>query len=393
MMVLQLLFWVSAGALLHSYVLYPLLLRMLASGKKPNVPPALTPDAIPQVHVLMAAYNEEAVIGEKLDNLLALDYPADKLHIWVGSDNSTDGTNAILEAYAQQHARIRVQVFRQRTGKIGIQNRLFQGLHLQPNDLLLLTDADVLLAPDAVRRLAEQFQDARVGLAAANPLNKSAMATGVSHLERTYIQGENNTKYFEGLLWGTMMGAFGACYMLRASLYKPVPENFKVDDFFITMSVLRDGYQAIKVPQARCFEDSPDDMDEEYRRKVRISTGNFQNLRYFAGIMWPPFRPLGFAFLSHKVMRWLGPFFLVAAYLTSTALWDVNVFYHLAFLVQNILLFLTVIDVGLRKSGIQSIPLRFVTYFYYMNLALLVGFYKFLKGEQTNVWEPTKRKR
>lgn len=392
MIVLQIVFWLCLVALLHSYIIYPLLLRILAAGKQMSVPRPLSVDAAPTVFVLVAAYNEASVIAEKIENLLDCDYPKKKLYIWVGSDNSTDGTNEILADYALRYPQVNVHVFKTRTGKIGIQNQLVQALNTRDDDVLLFTDADVLLAPDTITKLVERLQDERIGLVGANPQSKSAMVAGVSKLENTYIKGESSTKYFEGLLWGTMMGAFGACYAMRANLYKPVPTNFKVDDFYITMSVLKTGHYAVKLREALCFEDSPDSMQEEFRRKVRISTGNFQNLRVFSHLIWPPYKPLGFSFLSHKVLRWFGPFFIIGLLTTNIALLGVNAFYALTFIVQYSLLFLTLIEIVLRKSGVHSIPLRFVTYFYYMNLALLVGFYKFLKGEQSNVWEPTKRK-
>lgn len=385
-------FWICVLAILHSYVFYPLILRLLAAGKKLYVPPAFADGNRPMVHILMAAYNEEAVIRAKMENLLNADYPKDKLQIWVGSDNSTDGTNEILEEFAAKYPQVRVHIFKQRTGKIGIINQLFMAANTGTNDVLVMTDADVQFEKDTIEKLVEHFQDEQIGLVAANPRNMAEKGSGVSHLERKYIDGENRTKYLEGLLWGSMMGAFGAGYAVRANLFKAVPEHFKVDDFYISMQVLKQGYKAIKVPESICYEESPEEISEEFRRKVRIGTGNYQNLRAFASLLWPPFNTIAFAFLSHKVLRWLGPFLLIAMYLSNLALVEVNVFYRVAFLLQNFLLFLPLLETGLRKLGIHSIPLRFVTYFYYMNLALLVGFYKYLKGEQTNVWEPTKRK-
>lgn len=393
MMVVQVIFWLCVLGVAHSYVLYSLLLKLLARNKK--LPDTRLPDNenLPQVYVLMAVYNEEAVLQQKLDSMLASSYPPDKLHFLIGSDNSTDSTNNILEEYSRKHANLTYNIFEARTGKIYIINQLFKNIILKETDVLLLTDANVMFSTDTITELVTHLSRPDVGLVGANILNSGMRTDGISIQENKYIIAENSTKYNEGVLWGVMMGAFGACYALKARLFRPVPPGFKVDDFYITMQVLRQGYKSIKAPSAICYEDVSNEMSEEFRRKARIAAGNFQNLFSFPDLLWPPYRPVAFAFFSHKVLRWLGPLLMIAAYLLNMWLFNVNVFYRMTFLVQNTLLLLPFIEILFRRIGIHSIPLRFVTYFMYMNLALLAGLINFLKGDRQNVWEPTKRNR
>ena len=148
--------------------------------------------------------------------------------------------------------------------------------------------------------------------------------------------------------------------------------------------------------EARALVDARiDEMmgDPEFRRKIRISSGNFQNLRTFCRLLWPPFSGLSFSFMSHKVLRWLGPFFLLLLLLAGFMLSRESQFYRVLLLAQGILLAVPFLDLLLRKIGIHIVFLRFITYFYSMNLALLLGFFKFLTRRETNVWKPTKRTR
>lgn len=393
MIAATLIFWLCALAIVHSYVLYPLLLRLLGRNIKPKpvVKPSYTD--LPEMFILMAVYNEEAVIEQKLNSILNATYPTDKLRVIIGSDDSTDGTDAIIESFVTKDPRISLQRFEARTGKIGIINQLYRNLGPLPGSLLVMTDANVLFEEDLLLQLAQPFDDEKVGLVGANILNSGVRSDGISHHEKTYIQGENRTKYLEGELWGCMMGAFGACYAMRAELYKPVPSGFKVDDFYISMNVLEQGYKSIKALNAVCYEDVSNEITEEFRRKVRISSGNFQNLAVFYKMLWPGRGAVSFAFLSHKVLRWLGPYFMMGAFFSALYLSQVNVFYAVAFILQNLLLLILPIEWLCRRIGVHSIPLRFVTYFYYMNLALLAGSIKYIKGDRQNVWEPTKRNR
>ena len=214
--------------------------------------------------------------------------------------------------------------------------------------------------------------------------------SGISFQETTYVQQESRIKKMEGMLWGTMMGPAGGFYAIRQSLFHPVPENFLVDDFFINMKVLECGSWSICESLSIVTEDVSNSRMEEFRRKMRISAGNFQNLTMFAHLLLKVFRPTGFCFLSHKVLRWFGPFFLFLAFLASAINYE-ETFFMTLFYVQLILLIIPIFDHILRKIKIHIVILRFVSHFYNTNLAILLGFLWFLKGIKTNVWQPTRR--
>ncbi len=395
---LQLLFWISVLGLAHSYLFYPWLLQWLGRGRKPDRPVYEGEDADwPFVSIIMSVYNEEAVIRDKLDSLAALEYPEERLQILIGSDCSDDGTNEIVEQFAAIHSRMRFFSFPQRRGKPPVINELIaiagRSQPLDAHHVLLITDASVLLTPGVARRLAKHFRDERIVVVDARMVHTGMRGPGISRSENQYISREGMIKYLEGLVWGKMVGPFGGCYALRADRFSEVPANFLVDDFYLTMRALEEGGDAISEPKAVCYEPVSHNLSEEYRRKARISAGNFQNLVRFRHLWWPPLRPLAFAFFSHKVLRWIGPFFLLAIPLCSAALaWNGNLFFRFLFLILTGGAILVIaLDLLLRWLGLHFLPLRSLRYFLAMNLALLQGFVKFLKGIRSNVWEPTKR--
>tara|TARA_B100000378_G_scaffold258908_1_gene238514 strand:- start:1735 stop:2322 length:588 start_codon:yes stop_codon:yes gene_type:complete len=189
-----------------------------------------------------------------------------------------------------------------------------------------------------------------------------------------------------------LMGPFGGCFAIRKSLFIPIPENFMVDDFFVCMNILKNGNLAINDLDAVVYEDVSNQISEEFRRKRRISMGNFINLFHFKKLLLKPFTKLGFIFLSHKVIRWFGPILLLLVLASNFILISDSIFYKIAFFSQLILFISPFIDLLLRKIGIHVLILRFVTHFYSMNLALFMGMIDYLTVNKKGVWEPTKRK-
>ena len=383
--------------LLHSYLFYPLMLRLLSIGKKANNLIYTQDKDFPFVSVLMSVYNEEAVIAQKLDSLLQLNYPTNKLRIYIGSDCSGDKTNEIVSAYADKHPLIQFFPFEKRQGKPGVVNELFETAgsdhSLADEHIFLVTDASVMLEKEALRHLVKHFKNPEIVIVDAHMIHTGMKSKGISKSEHQYISSEVKLKNREGLIWGKMIGPFGGCYTIRSSWFSKVPDNFLVDDFYITMRVFERGGLAINELDAFCFEPVSHDIREEYRRKSRISAGNFQNMLTFTHLWWPPFKVLNFAFFSHKILRWLGPFFMLFILLGIGILYlrgNIWYGYLFVFLVTGgILVF--VLDYLLNLMQVFIMPLRSVRYFLVMNMALLEGFFKFLKGIRSNAWEPPKR--
>lgn len=384
-MIWELLFWLSVLGLFHSYVFYPLLLSLLAKGKQLHGPQFST-EELPPVSIVLAAYNEEAVIEEKIRSTFRTSYPGG-VEMLIGSDASTDRTDEIIQQYEKEHAGLRLVRFPGRTGKAGIINQLVEQAQ---HEILVLTDANILFEEDTLRQLVRHFADPQIAMVGGNIVNQTYNRQGISFQEKTYQQTENVVKYREGVLWGTMIGAFGGLYAIRKKYYHPVPPRFFMDDFYISMHALEDGGKAILEPEAVCYEDVSNKISEEFRRKVRISIGNFQNLKRFRQLLWPPWSGLGFSFLSHKVLRWLGPFFILVALLSNLFLLD-RLFYQFTLVAQLLLLAMPIAERLLKHLGVHLKIVRFITHFYVMNLALLTGFFRFIYGVKTNIWRPTQR--
>jgi cellulose synthase/poly-beta-1,6-N-acetylglucosamine synthase-like glycosyltransferase len=380
-------FWLPAALLIYAYLLYPALLRIIAARKQPNNIIYDTGE-LPHVTVIMAVHNEQDVIKEKISSIAGNNYPTGKLRVLVGSDASTDKTNTILGELADCGINLRCLFFENRRGKSSIINELAR---FSVDGILIITDANVIMGKDVVYHLVKHFKNSEIGLVDSNMMHKGLKNYGISVPENAYISREMRIKYDESLLWGTMMGPFGGCYAIRKKLYCDVPDLFLVDDFFINMKVITSHHKAIIEPDAHVVEDVSNSLAEEFRRKVRIAAGNFQNLRYFSRCIFSGIPGLSVSFLSHKILRWLGPIFLVSIFLSSIWLSREDIYYRYALALQVSVLMVPIIDYLLGKIKIHIIILRFITHFISMNLALMVGFIKYLKGVKTNAWQPTRR--
>lgn len=385
--------WGCLALIGHTYVLFPVLLQWLARRPRPAPPVwAETAADLPEVAVLLAAYNEEVVIEEKIRRTFATDYPAHKVTLTIGSDASSDQTDAIVQRLQTEFgpARLRLRRFAGRTGKTRIINELAAEATAP---VLVLTDANVFFAPDTLYQLVKYFADARVGLVGGNILNEAFRREGISFQERAYLLRENRMKHQEGQVWGAMIGAFGGCYAVRREAFRPVPANYLVDDFYLSMQVLADGWRALNALEALAYEDVSNELREEFRRKVRIATGNFQNLRHFRRLLWPPWRGVAFAFLSHKVLRWITPHLLITLLLATAGVVALGGgwVYQLLLAGQLLVPLLLGADWLLRRLGLHNKLLRFVTHFYAMNAALLRGWWRHRGGVASSVWTPTRR--
>ncbi len=393
MILLQVLFWFSLFLIFYTYILFPFILQLLSGRKNVTRPDENAKEPITQVNppflsVLISAYNEEEVIETKIRSVMDSDYPPDRFEILAGSDHSTDRTNEILLRMEKEHHLVFASIFSERTGKPGVINQLSEKAR---GEILVITDANVMLDRTTLKNLAGSFQEKEIGLVDTRMINTSLKKDGISHQEKYYIGREVRIKHQESILWGSMMGPFGGCYAVRKSIYSPVPKQFLVDDFYVNMSVLKQGFKCISNINASVYEDVSNDLKEEFRRKKRISAGNFQNLREFGSLLWSRNPGVAFCFLSHKVIRWIVPLLVLLSLGTSIYLGHTNKLYLILALAQALFISIPLIDQILRKIGFHVLPLRFISHFVLMNLALLAGLIRFIGGIKNNVWQPTKR--
>lgn len=377
---LLILFFFCVIAILHTYLFYPLGL-MLFSKKRKAQKIYDHNTIMPQVTILMAVYNEANVLNEKIQSVINTSYPLNKLVFFIGSDASTDGTNQIIKSWAVKYPFIHLHEFNARTGKAEIINELVKRSN---TDILILTDANVIFTKETIIHLIKHFADNKVAQVCSNIIKVSDTHQGISQQEKNYMVIENKIKLYESLTWNVVMGAEGGCNAIRKENYAVVPPNFCVDDFYISMNVIEQGREIVFEKEAVCFEDAPSLSSVEFSRKVRISTGNFQNLFRYKKMLLTFWRGASFAFLSHKVLRWITPFLLLICLFSSVAL----SFYC------KIFIFISVIQlIGCLSPFFKTERKYFKTiaHFYLMNLALLTGFLKFLSGVKTNIWQPTER--
>lgn len=394
MILLLLLYSLCVLAMFHSYVMYPFLLAWLAKGKSFTHRMYSREEELPQVVIFFSVFNGELVLVEKIESMLASDYPAEKLRIIVGSDASADRTDEIVLAAASKDSRVSLQRFSRR-GKANVINAIRAQLTQEgvaEDTVFVLTDAYAIFEKNTLFEMVKHFKDKTIGIVGANYINTNVRDGGISHQEKAYIQRENLIKYQEGVALGSMMGVYGACYAVRGVEFPEFPSTILMEDFYVSMLALQRGQKGILTLDSKFYENIPNSIDIEFKRKKRIAAGNFQNLAYFKSLLLPHYGKAAFAFWSHKVLRWLGPFFIFFSYVFAglLALTGEPIFVGL-FGLHLVFLCLPLLDRFLQRFNIHLTTLRFITYFLSMNMAILAGLKWYWQGIETNVWQPTNR--
>lgn len=374
--------------MLHSYFVYPFTLWLLSVFFKPNQVIYTSPDELPMVSVLLSVYNEEQIIRKKIQSIFETNYPIEKIELLIGSDASNDYTNDIILSLKKDYPNLKFHPFNSRQGKIKTMNMLVK---YSLGEILIFTDAKAIFTNNTIFHLVKHFRNRRISIVGASIMSRLKKKSGSGIQETSYMNYENHIKYFEGKIFKKVIGVFGACFAIRREAFSPVPENYLVDDLYTTLHALQQKKWVIYEKHAIVHENVTEHMNEEYRRKKRIATGNIQNLSHFLHLLSPAYGSTSYAFLSHKVLRWFGPFIMMDLFWSNLILAFNDNLYKSIFIVQIILYTIPFIDYLLRKIQLHIIILRFITHFMNMNLALFVGFLNYLKGVNTNVWEPTKR--
>jgi cellulose synthase/poly-beta-1,6-N-acetylglucosamine synthase-like glycosyltransferase len=337
----------------------------------------------PAVSLLIAAYNEEAVIEDRLRNALAMDYPPGKLEIVVSSDGSTDRTTEIVRRYAG--GRVRLLDYAHRRGKAAVLNASVPELE---GEIILFSDANTEVDAAAARKLVRWFRDPDVGVVCGR-LVLTDPRTG-NNVDGLYWKYETFLKRCEGRL-GALLGANGGIYAIRRDVFTPIPDGSILDDVVIPLlAKLRTGCTIVYDCEAVAREETPPDIGSEFSRRSRIGAGGFQSLGILWGLLHPRWGWTALAFASHKILRWLGPFFLMGLLASNLSLCASPLFQ--AALVAQFLFYLTSAAVAVIPARFR-VPrsLRLATMFTGMNLALLVGFWRWARGTQRGTWQRTVR--
>lgn len=369
----QWIFWLGVAVPVYAYAGYPIALALLRLVRHRSV---RKKPFEPQVSLLIPAYNEADVIAEKVRNSLALDYPEHKLEIVIACDGATDGTAAIARKAAEGSG-IRILEYRVNRGKIATLNDAVRELG---GEIVVFSDAAAMLYPDSVRKLVENFADPEVGAASGKYTVVKAGEVDIGKSEDFYWKYETYLKTRESELSSTL-GAHGHLHAIRRELYPFPPPGTINDDYVIPVSVLARKYRAVYEPKAIVYEEAREMTG--FGRRVRIMAGNLQQIREMRGLI-RPFRPLPlFFFLSHKVLRLLVPFAMVAAFAANLFLLEATLYRGLLIL-QGAFYALAIAGMLWRLKP-KALMLPF--YFCMVNAAVFFGVYHNFTSRRHMAWK------
>lgn len=370
-------FWISFALLVYIYLGYPLLLWVLGKFfSKPVRKKAI----FPMVSVVVVVHNEESFIRDKIENILMFDYPKEKLEVVIGSDASTDNTHKIAKEYS--YRQIKLSVLKRRMGKVNVLNHIVPHLN---GEIVVFCDARQLFEKNALRELVANFADTSIGCVSGDLLYERKGSVYTEQGVGFYWRYETFMRRKEGAIH-SVVGATGPIYAIRKRLFVPPYNNTILDDVFIPLMVIKQGYRSIFDPKARAHDYSATNSNDEFRRKVRTIGGNFQLFFQCGSSLNPFISKIAWQLFSHKFLRAFSPIFLTALLFCNFSLLKTP-FYMLFFFLQVIFYASAILGACMEKLHVRlrlfSIPYIFCL----LNIAALVGFWLFARGKLEVAWK------
>jgi len=375
-------FWVILALIIYTYFGYPVFLTLMALLERKQFKKS---EITPTVSLIIAAYNEEKSIQQKIVNSLSLDYPKDKLEIIIASDCSSDKTEEITAKYRDQG--VRLSVAQKRSGKTAGRNRVVPEARGEIN---LLSDATGMYEKDVIRKLVRNFADRQVGCVAGILRYINPTSSVVGSGEGLYWRYEVVLRKKESLL-GNLTAVSGSIYAFRKELFRKIPEEL-ADDLIMPLTVKKLGYFCVFEPEAVCTEEAAKEDSEEFSKRVRIANRNIMGLLYCASLL-NIFKYGVFAvqLISHKVLRLLMPLMMIALFVINplimnrseifASVWAAQIFFYgaalLGFIIQKRFS---------KRNKVLCVPL----FFCLTNLGILLGIFKFCRGQKKAIWEPVR---
>lgn len=384
---------ISCLLVFYNYIGYILPIYLWNRLRKPSTPiPPPHQDNWPSVSFIVAAYNEQDCIREKILNSLDQDYPLEKVEYIFITDGSTDETPDIAKTFPLIHALHEPE----RRGKSAAVNRAVSHAH---NDILIFSDANTILNREATRNIARHYQDPRVGGVAGEKkvLSTTPHAQEVGEGEGLYWKYESFLKQQDSRFY-SVVGAAGELFSLRKELYEPLPPDVILDDFVLSLRVTEKGRRVRYEPDAYAMELPSLSMADERKRKVRIAAGGFQAIGLLTPLLafWR-YPRLTYLYVSHRVLRWaLSPLCLILAYCSTIVLFVTvgglaHVLYGLLLAAQTTLYGLAIVSTLFPALNKKSRLIKLGSYFVFMNVSVVLGFFRFLRGRQAATWEKARR--
>ncbi len=393
---LKLFFWFALFLVFYSYVGYGILLYLIIKikGRKSSPTFVKQPDKdLPDVTLIVAAYNEENYIEPKIENSLRLNYPKEKLHFFFVTDGSTDSTNERILNHKNSFGS-RIQLFFQpeRRGKIAAVERIMPFVE---TPIIVFSDANTDLNPDAILNIVKHYQNPEVGAVAGEKrVNLSAEAAGIG--EGVYWKYESQLKKWDYQLY-SVVGAAGELFSMRTALHQPVERDTLIEDFVTTMRIAKNGYRVGYAPDAYAVEGHSANVKEELKRKIRISAGGLQAIWRLRALLNPfKYGVLTFQYVSHRVLRWtLAPLFLpliffLNYYFVRTAAQPVTLYKLLIW--AQVFFYAAAILGWIFEQLKMKVKIFYVPYYFcVINYSVYRGFLRLVAGSQSVVWEKAKR--
>lgn len=379
---LALLFWIGVFTIFYTYAGYAFFLwiytRAFQKKKKGNA-------ELPAVTLIVPVFNEEDIIELKIKNSLSLNYPREKLQFLFINDGSTDATEAIGTKFSE----IKWLSIPHRMGKISALN---QAMKIVTTPVVVFSDANSMLDEESIRKLVRHFADEKVGGVSGEKKIKDSGSV-ISSSEKLYWQYESFLKKVDSDYY-SVVGADGALYSIRSTLYRPVKEDVILDDFFISTQICLEGYLFIYEPDAFALETSSVSIKDEQQRKVRISAGCFQAFVRLPALLnlFRNFK-LSLIYISHRLLRWVVcPVLLPVLFILNGILaYHFEGIYVLLMVLQGLFYLLATIGFALKEQRIKAKFLFIPYYFFFMNYSIYLGILRFLNGKQTVLWEKPHR--
>lgn len=388
---LQLLFWVFLFIIFYTYVGYGLVLFLLIKLKRISNPGkpllySLNEKLLPEVTLLVAAFNEEDYITEKIKNSIALNYPQDKLKFLFVTDGSDDTTPDLVRKYSE----IKLLHEPIRKGKIAAVER---AMHFVESEIIVFTDANTMLNRDAVLNMVRHYADPTVGAIAGEKrifVQDKDNASGAG--EGFYWKYESKLKAWDSELY-SVVGAAGELFSIRKHLFEPVPADTLIEDFYLTLTIAKKGFRVIYEPYAYAMEGPSASVKDELKRKIRIAAGGIQAIvRLKALLNIFKYGILSFQYISHRVLRWtITPIALLLVFFINIPLAIDNLFYSFILGCQLVFYLLSSVGYILAKKDIKIKALFVPYYFCMMNYAVFRGMIRYFKGSQSVLWEKAER--
>lgn len=390
---MELFFWISLGIIVYTFIGYGIVLYLFVRVKrifqKNEATIHVQNKELPSCSILIAAYNEENYIREKIENTLALNYPPHLINYFIVSDGSTDSTNRIISEYPS----INLLFEPERRGKV---NAIHRAVKLIDSDIVIFTDANTFLNENALVNICQHYTNAQVGgVAGEKRIYSGEKADASSAGEGFYWKYESKLKEWDSEL-NTTIGAAGELFSVRRALFEAVPTDTILDDFMISMQIAMQGYKIVYEPDAYALETSSSNVREELKRKIRIASGGVQSIIQLKALLNPfTHGVLSFQYVSHRVLRWsAAPLLLIITLILNGLLvlkTDV-IIYNLMFGAQVVFYSLACLGYLLAKRELK-LKIAFIPYYFcVMNYAVIAGAIKYFTSKRSAIWEKVERK-